>query len=252
MNTQAPSTNSDLKKKQARFPSIKASIEDGLSKKLKDSKVLIVSAKPIKRVKTYLERQEVALIRLVDTPFGKFNPESISFAPDYIFIVLDGRMDSVALTQKVKRFRSTYPFCAIIFLSYKLFFDELGSSRPQICDAAAALPITYDRLGRVLAAARGNLVSHLILNADTYPATAFKRILNERSSLRHYILATQQNPFPRENVLRDPFFDITIEELLSLNETQLRRKLGYVVGMGAVARKVFLEILTDLRAKSGM
>lgn len=69
----------------------------------------------------------------------------------------------------------------------------------------------------------------------------------QTASLRQYINSLPNNPFPRQSTLNDQFFDFKIRDVLDMNEKELQKQLGYVVGMGTVSRKKFLEILADIQ-----
>lgn len=70
------------------------------------------------------------------------------------------------------------------------------------------------------------------------------------ASLRQHINSLSSNPFPRQSTLQDQFFDFKIKDVLAMTENELRKQLGYVVGMGEVSRKKFLSILEDIRKQN--
>lgn len=69
----------------------------------------------------------------------------------------------------------------------------------------------------------------------------------QTASLRQYINSLAANPFPRQSTLNDKFFDFRIRDVLSMTDNELKKQLGYVVGMGDVSRQKFLAILEDIR-----
>lgn len=69
----------------------------------------------------------------------------------------------------------------------------------------------------------------------------------QTASLRQYINSLAANPFPRQSTLNDKFFDFSIRDVLSMTDNELKKQLGYVVGMGDVSRQKFLAILEDIR-----
>lgn len=75
-------------------------------------------------------------------------------------------------------------------------------------------------------------------------------ITPQTASLRQHINSLPNNPFPRQTTLQDQFFDFKIKEVLNMTEAELRKQLGYVVGMGDVSRKKFMAILDDIRSET--
>jgi hypothetical protein len=72
------------------------------------------------------------------------------------------------------------------------------------------------------------------------------------ASLRQYINSLPSNPFPRQSTLQDQFFDFKVKDVLNMSEAELKKQLGYVVGMGEVSRNKFLAILEDIRSANVM
>lgn len=66
--------------------------------------------------------------------------------------------------------------------------------------------------------------------------------------LRHYIRSLPAKTLPRKAVLKDQFFDNTVQEIIEATDADLKAQTQFISGLGPLGENILFGLIGQLRS----